>query len=126
MNGSPVAGRMFVVDKGDDTPRMWWRAWWCPVQLSKWRIRKAPEGAVPPWRNGHVAPEVLAGEDGRVHGEWSARWWVWAPDQDVPIATASSQAAALEIVWQMVVHRDRQACESELLALDVLTRGVGS
>lgn len=68
---------------------------WFPVlTANRWNIRKAPAGTLPPWRSGEPDAEVLAGEDGRVHGQWEARWWVFPPGSGQPCAMTSDRDSA--------------------------------
>lgn len=68
-----------------------WEPGFSPEQLGLWRIRKAPEGALPPWRD---TDDVLTSE-GPVH---RPTWWVFPPGRWDPSATASTWAAAMRHV----------------------------
>ncbi|OBF77047.1 hypothetical protein [Mycolicibacterium fortuitum] len=57
-----------------------------------------PSGALPPWRDGRIPDEAIAGEDGRVHGEFECPWWVWAPRCAEPCITVSSHQGALRFI----------------------------
>lgn len=66
-------------------------------QLAKWRIRKAPEGVVPPWREGAPADLPTPG-----------RWWVFAPKSRRPRAACSS--------WDIAMRHVQDAILTELIA----------
>lgn len=75
-----------------------WVLRWQPEQVRRWRIRRAPAGAVPPWRQGALPDDVLADEDGRVRGEFAARWWIWRPGDLAPDVCVGRFRAALDIL----------------------------
>lgn len=79
---------------------------WTVEQFAKWRIRRMPSGALPPWRDGRVRDEAIAGEDGRVHGEFECRWWIWPPRHVEPRAAVSSLQGALRFIQGAIETRE--------------------
>lgn len=84
--------------------------WVVFLRPNRWNIRKAPKGTLPPWRDAEPEPEVLAGEDGRVHGYWDARWWVFPPRSGRPTICTSTQRAALAYVRDAIASDSSGCC----------------
>lgn len=76
----------------------YWEIEFSETQLGKWRIRRAPKGAVPPWRDPDSAPE----SDSRP-------WWVFKPGATTPVAISSCWAAAMRHVEDAVLTELVQA-----------------
>ena len=75
-----------------------WTLVWTREEFGKWRIRRAPKGAIPPWRNGPASGAATATEDGQPDESWEARWWVWPPFWEDPIASCGSHGIALSAI----------------------------
>lgn len=83
---------------------------WTPEQLAKWRIRKAPPDAQPPW--------VRYRFDRRIDGAlevmtFAPRWWVYAPGDVGPSACWGTRDSAMDhvsdVICNNVIEKYRKA-----------------